>query len=766
MKKICFVTTVHGTLRSFVLKFAQYLHNEIDCQIHFICNPNEEFQQMLPDYIHFHPVPMKRGISLGGIRAMLQMRKIFKQERFDLVQYSTPNASFYASVAAKTARIPVRLYCQWGMVYVSMKGIKRFIFKSIEKLTCRLSTHIEPDSFGNLRFGLEEKLYPEGKGSVVWNGSTGGIDLQQFDIAQKQLWRTEIRAKYGIPENVFLYGFVGRITRDKGINELLAAFQTVLKAHPTARLMLVGGIECESLLDKERLLWARNCPNIVFTGNQRRIERFYSALDAFVLPSYREGFGSVVIEAEAMEVPVIATQIPGPAEAMQKDYTGLMVPKQDVNALADAMCRLYENPALCAKFGNAGRIYVEDRFEQQAFYRYTLEDRKKILGIPEKQKKICFVTTVHGTLRAFVLKLAEYLHVNANYDISFICNPNEVFESSLPEYIHFFPVPMERGISLGGIGAMLKMLKIFHREKFDLVQYSTPNASLYASLAAWLARIPVRLYCQWGMAYVGFSGVKRKLFKTIEKTVCRLSTWVEPDSHGNLEFSHAEGLYPENKGSVNWNGSASGVDLQKFDISQKQVWRAAKRSEYAIDEDAFVYGFIGRITGDKGINELFTAFRDILERFPNARLMMVGSPEKADSVDASLYEWAQNEPRVLFCGYTNVVEQYLSAMDVYILPSYREGFGSAVIEAEAMGVPVIVTDIPGPTNAMLRDETGLVVPKKDTAALRVAMETVLTSPELCRKFGEAGYRFASERFEQKTLFGYILEDRKRLLGER
>lgn len=110
-----------------------------------------------------------------------------------------------------------------------------------------------------------------------------------------------------------------------------------------------------------------------------------------------------------------------------------------------------------------------------------------------------------------------------------------------------------------------------------MVQYSTPNASLYAALAAKLAGVPVRLYCQWGMAYVGFHGIKRVIFKRIEKLVCTLSTWVEPDSFGNLKFSHAEGLYPENKGSVIWNGSASGVNLNKFDNSQKPVWRAEIR---------------------------------------------------------------------------------------------------------------------------------------------------------------------------------------------
>jgi len=379
--------------------------------------------------------------------------------------------------------------------------------------------------------------------------------------------------------------------------------------------------------------------------------------------------------------------------------------------------------------------------------------------------KICFVTTVPGTLKSFVLALASYLHDNSNgeFEITFICDKDDLFAASLPPYIRYIPVKMERGISLGGVAAMLRMVQIFRREKFDLVQYSTPNASLYASLASWIAGIPVRLYCQWGMAYVGFSGVKRKIFKRIEKLVCTLSTWVEPDSFGNLEFSHSEGLYPEKKGSVIWNGSASGVNLDKFDIGRKAEWRASIREQYHLPEDAFVCGFVGRITRDKGVNELFAAFRQLLEQQPDAYLMLIGNLERAGSVDQGLYRWAEEEPRVLFCGYTNVVEQYLSAMDVYILPSYREGFGSAVIEAEAMGVPVIVSDIPGPTDAMKRDQTGLVVKKADVTELYEAMVRLLEDEALRGAFGSAGHDFAVKNFEQKQLFQYICEDRKRLL---
>jgi len=380
-------------------------------------------------------------------------------------------------------------------------------------------------------------------------------------------------------------------------------------------------------------------------------------------------------------------------------------------------------------------------------------------------KKICFVTTVPLTLQAFVLETAKYLHEQGGYDVSFICDNDPAFALMLPDYIHYYPVPMKRGISLSGIKACAQIRKIFKREKFDLVQYSTPNASLYASLAAKSAKIPVRLYCQWGIAYVGMQGLNRRIFRLIEKLVCKLSTRIEPDSFGNLHFCHAQKLYSPEKSCVIWNGSASGVSLQKFDISQKTAWRKAIRDTYKLPEDAFVYGFIGRITRDKGINELLSAFQSIRQIHPNSYLMLVGSEEIAEGVNTIMYDWARKDPNVLFCGFTNVVEQYLSAMDVYILPSYREGFGSAVVEAEAMGVPVIITDIPGPTDAMIRDKTGLVVKKADIATLQKAMDTLYRDNELRQQFSENGYLLSKERFDQQALFAYILEDRNKLIDK-
>ena len=377
-------------------------------------------------------------------------------------------------------------------------------------------------------------------------------------------------------------------------------------------------------------------------------------------------------------------------------------------------------------------------------------------------KKICYITTKVTTLDSFVFPLLDTILEKTDWKISVICDDEAAAYGMVPKGIDYFPVSMERGISLTGIKAMLQMYRIFKREKFDLIQYSTPNAALYASLAGWLAHVPVRLYCQWGMAYVGMSGFNRKIFKLEEKLVCALSTWIEPDSKSNLEFAHKEGLYPTNKGSVVGCGSASGINLSKFDCSQKEKYRKDIRETFGIGADTYVFGYVGRITRDKGMNELFQAFQRLLSCQKDIVLLMVGGLENEGLLDQNLLKWAQNSERIIFTGEVTDVEKYLSAMDCFILPSYREGFGMGTIEAEAMEVPVIVTDIPGPIDAMVPNVTGKTVKKKDVDSLYNAM--VQIRELACADYGKAGRVFVERSFEQQHLIELIIEDRKRLLS--
>jgi glycosyltransferase involved in cell wall biosynthesis len=335
---------------------------------------------MLPNYIHFHPVSMKRGMNTDALFAVPKMIKIFRREKFDMIQYSTPNAGAYASVAGKIAKVPVRVYCMWGLVYVSMKGVRRRIFKSVERSVCARSTHIRPDSFGNLAFGEKEGLFPAGKAQVVYNGSSCGIDTDLFDIGQKQRWRKEIRSRFGIEETDKVFGFIGRITGDKGINELLEAFRGICGKMSDAKLLMVGNVELRDTLKPELLEWAQKHPQVIFTGHQPNSQELYAAMDVLVLPSYREGLCNVLIEAQVMGVAVITTEIPGTVEAINPEVTGLTVPAKDSRALSNAMERLYRDDDLRCRMGQKGPEFAVARYNRKLLMEHILDDRRKMLG--------------------------------------------------------------------------------------------------------------------------------------------------------------------------------------------------------------------------------------------------------------------------------------------------------------------------------------------------------------------------------------------------
>ena len=360
-----------------------------------------------------------------------------------------------------------------------------------------------------------------------------------------------------------------------------------------------------------------------------------------------------------------------------------------------------------------------------------------------------------------MLPFATYLHQHTDWDITFVCDQNEDFASRLPSYIHYQPIAMKRGISLAGIKAAWQMFCFFKARHFDLIQYSTPNASLYSALAGKLAGIPIRLYAQWGFIYESFDGVKRLIFKQIEKLTCALSTHIETVSLSSLHFAHQERLYPPSKGTIIWHGSACGINLAKFDVAQKQKYRQEIRQCYQIPADAFVFGFVGRITRDKGINELFQAAQRLLSQYKHIYFLLIGPEEIDKTIQNELYSWSKQTARFIYTGYTRQVEKYLSAMDCLVLPSYREGFGLCLIEAESMAVPVIVTDIPGPIDAMQPGLTGELIQKKNAASLLNAMEKMLTAD--LSTYGQNGVKFVREHFEQTTLLGYLLSERARLL---
>lgn len=375
MKKICYVVTIPLTIKAFFVPQLRYL-SEHGFDVSVICSYDESLKNELGDMITYFPVEIPRGISVGGsLRAIKELKRIFRKEKFDFIQYSTPNAAMYASIAAKAVECKVRNYHLMGLRYLGASGIGRMILKTIEKIACSNSTCIECVSKSNKEMGINEELFPEEKVTVVWNGSTGGVDCQRFDYSKRVQWRREIRLELGYNENDFVYGFVGRITRDKGINELLKAYFSL---NTDAKLFLIGNMEGEKTLDSDLLKCARECPNVQFHDAVSDIERYYAALDVLVLPSYREGFGNVVIEAGAVGTPAIVTDIPGPTDAIDRDKTAIVVPVKDSVALSEAMKQIRTTDYIIMGQNSAG--FAKEKFDSEVLCEKILERKQVLLG--------------------------------------------------------------------------------------------------------------------------------------------------------------------------------------------------------------------------------------------------------------------------------------------------------------------------------------------------------------------------------------------------
>ena len=380
-------------------------------------------------------------------------------------------------------------------------------------------------------------------------------------------------------------------------------------------------------------------------------------------------------------------------------------------------------------------------------------------------KKICLITTISFTMNAFVVETAKYLHNKCGYDVTLICTNDDNFAKSLPEYIHYIPVHMSRGVDFSGLSSIWNFYKVFKREKFDLIQYTTPNASCYASIASFLARMPIRIYAQWGIRYITFSGLSRKIFKLIEKITCLLSTHVRAVSPMNMQFAIDEGLYNKEKAKVVGNGGTIGVDMSVYDIAKKEEWKKQVREKYNIDNNDFVFGFAGRVTTDKGCTELLTAFKNISETNKNTKLLIVGPMEDVEGVPQELIDWANSSDSVVLTGKADNKDMklYYSAMDILVHPTYREGFGMVIQEAGALAVPVITTKIPGASEVMVDGKSCALVEVKNTAELQSVMTDLLSDKERAKFLGDGAYNRTKALYDRPIMLENQRKEYERLL---
>ncbi len=330
--------------------------------------------------------------------------------------------------------------------------------------------------------------------------------------------------------------------------------------------------------------------------------------------------------------------------------------------------------------------------------------------------------------------------------------------------IRFHRIEIPRKISpIRDLLALWALFNLFRRERYDIVHSTTPKAGMLTAMAAYLASVPVRLHTFTGQPWMEMRGILRYLAKAGDRVTASLNTQCYADSFSQREFIIAEQIASPQQIRVLGGGSLAGVDLQRFN---PDAWVSRKDSilaELGINPGTKVITFIGRLTKDKGIDELVMAFELLRDGLMEWVLLLIGPQDTDwDTLSTVVRHTIKNDSDIRCVGYSNEPERYLAITDIFCLPSYREGFGNVVIEAAAMGVATVGTDIVGLRDAIVDQETGLLVPSKDYVALASVLATLIADEKQRAAMGERARARAVSLFNAQKVNAAVVGEYQRI----
>ncbi len=395
LKKLIRITTVPISLNKLLGRQLTFMNRHFE--VTAVSAHEKELKEVAARYgiKHAH-VEMTRQISpLQDLKSLWAFYRLCKKEKPHIVHSHTPKAGIVGMLGAKLAGVPIRLHTVAGLPLMEATGLKRTVLNFVEKLTYACATKVYPNSKGLHRFILEHRFCSPDKLKVLGQGSSNGIDTAYFNPALfSPQENTALRAQLGLDAEDFVFVFVGRLVGDKGINELVAAFTGLAARMPHTetrhpKLLLVGPLETElDPLAPETLHQLKHHPDIISVGYREEVRPYFALADALVFPSYREGFPNVVLQAGAMELPAIVSDINGCNEIITDGTNGLIVPPKNAGALQRAMADLAGNPTLHQHLRSHARRLITSRYEQQVVWDALLGEYNHLIDEYKKKKGV------------------------------------------------------------------------------------------------------------------------------------------------------------------------------------------------------------------------------------------------------------------------------------------------------------------------------------------------------------------------------------------
>nr|WP_255749043.1 glycosyltransferase family 4 protein [Gramella crocea] len=325
-------------------------------------------------------VELTRAITpLKDLKSLWKIYRFLIKEKPFIVHTHTPKAGIIGMLSGKLAGVPIRLHTVAGLPLLETHGFKRKLLDAVEKLTYKLATRVYPNSFELKKIILKEGYTNKNKLKVLGEGSSNGIDTGYFDPALYTEERPGIREELGIPHEDFIFIFIGRLVKEKGINELVRAFVNLQKHHPKCSLLLVGPFEQKlDPVDEEVFKQIQSHKKIFTTGYQRDVRPYFAIADVLAFPSYREGFPNVVMQANAMNLPAIVTDINGCNEIVENGRNGIVIPVKNEGILLQSMLKIIDDQEFCSSLAHNARELIQKKYERKRFWEILLKEYKDL----------------------------------------------------------------------------------------------------------------------------------------------------------------------------------------------------------------------------------------------------------------------------------------------------------------------------------------------------------------------------------------------------
>lgn len=371
-----------------------------------------------------------------------------------------------------------------------------------------------------------------------------------------------------------------------------------------------------------------------------------------------------------------------------------------------------------------------------------------------QKKKLIRISTVPGSLKIFLHGQLNML--SGYFDVLAVSSPGAELEIIKErEKVRVAAVPMKRHISIfHDLVSLLRLIILFARERPDIVHSITPKAGLLAMIAARITCVPVRVHTFTGLVFPTTTGMMRKLLITMDRIICYCATYINPEGEG-VKRDLLRFHITSRPLHVIANGNVRGIDPDYYDRTPGVMEKARKLRS----KDLFTFCFVGRLVRDKGINELIVAFTDLYKQKDNIRLILAGTfEEELDPLLPETIKQIKQHPGILYMGQQSDVRPFFAASDVFVFPSYREGFPNVVLEAGAMGLPAIVTDINGSNEIIIPDENGVIIPPRDQEMLYNMMRSFVEQPEMVKYMAANARQLIVSRYERKMIWDALLRE--------